>query len=135
MISDKNPFLSLFILRNICSGYLLDSNKYPRHIFLGILNTALFDFSNYQDFHLELWIRSIQIVVVTKFVGISNVGIKRVDCNLLVFTPCNFGKTHRIQQEKSIVDPFIMKSCTILTSDLVYPLLDIQFDTTVKFRY
>ena len=33
-------------------------------------------------FHLEVRIRSIQIVVITSFVVISNAGIKRVDCSL-----------------------------------------------------
>ena len=81
MISDKNPFLSLFTLRNILSIFTQrgDSNKYPQHMFLRILNTILFNFSNYQ-FHLELRIRSIQIVVITSFVVISNIGKLRVDC-------------------------------------------------------
>ena len=87
MIRDKNHFLSLFTLRNVRCGYLLkspqlgDSNKYPQLniMFLGILNTKLFNFSN-NPFILELKIRSIQIVVITSFVIISNVGIKRVDC-------------------------------------------------------
>ena len=87
MISDKNPFHSLFTLRNICCGFLLesprrgDSNKYPRHIFLGILNTIMFNFSN-NPFHLELKIRSIQTVVITSFVVMSKVGMKRIDCRI-----------------------------------------------------
>ena len=40
---------------------------------------TLFNFSN-NSFHIELKIRSIQTVVLTSFVVISNVGIKRVDC-------------------------------------------------------
>ena len=48
-------------------------------MFLGILNTIWFHFSN-NPFHLELMIRSIQIVVITSFVIIWNVGIKRVGC-------------------------------------------------------
>ena len=85
MISGKNPFLSLFTLRNICCGYLLesprrgDSNKCPRHMFSEILNTILSNFSN-NPFHLELRNRYIQIVVITSFVVISNVGIKRIHC-------------------------------------------------------
>ena len=85
MISDKNPFLPLFTLRNIRCGYSLesprrrDSNKYPQHMFLGILNTILFNFSN-NPFQLQLKIRSIQIVVMMGVVVKSNVGIKRVDC-------------------------------------------------------
>ena len=72
-------FFSLFTLRNICRGYLLDSprrgdsNKYPQHKFLGVLNTVFLNISNYLS-HLELRNRSIQIVVI------SNVGIKRFDC-------------------------------------------------------
>ena len=90
MLSDKNPFLSLFIIRNLCRGYLLespgrgDSNKYPRHIFLGILNSILFNFSSTcNSFHLALRFRSIQIVIITSFVVISDVDIKRVDCNII----------------------------------------------------
>ena len=85
MISDKNHFLSLCTL-NICCGYLLESHrrgyssKYPRHMFLGILNTILFNFSN-NPIHIELRIRSIHIAVITSFV-VSNVGIKRVYCTL-----------------------------------------------------
>ena len=56
-----------------------DSNKYPQHMFLGVLNTVFLNISNYLP-HLELWNRSIQTVVVTNFVIISNVGIKRFDC-------------------------------------------------------
>ena len=51
-------------------------------MFLGIFNTILFNFSN-NPFHLELKIRSIQIVVITSFVVISNVGIKKVNCSSL----------------------------------------------------
>ena len=51
-------------------------------MFLGILNTILFDFYN-NPFHLELKIRSIQIVVITSYVVISNVGINRANCILL----------------------------------------------------
>ena len=82
MISYKNSFLSLFTPRNICCGYMLespplrgDSNIYPQHMFLGILNTILFNFSN-NLFHLELRICCIQIVIITSFVVISNVGYK-----------------------------------------------------------
>ena len=80
----------LFTLRNTCCGYLLespqrgDSNKYPRHVFLGILITILFNFSN-NPFHLELKIRSVQNVVITSFVVISNVGIKRFDCSSTIY--------------------------------------------------
>ena len=52
-------------------------------MFLGMLNTILFNFSN-NPFHFELKIRSIQIVVITSSVVISNVGIKRVDRNMKV---------------------------------------------------
>ena len=48
-------------------------------MFLGILNKILFNFSN-NPFHLQLRITSIQIVVITSYVVISSVGIKRVDC-------------------------------------------------------
>ena len=65
-------------------------------MFLGILNTILFKFSN-NPFHLELRNRLIQIVVITSFVVISNVGIKRVDCTALL-PPCSTScllKRHR----------------------------------------
>ena len=48
-------------------------------MFLGVLNTVFLNISNYLP-HLELSNRSIQIVVITNFVVISNVGIKRFDC-------------------------------------------------------
>ena len=53
-----------------------DSNKYPQQMFLGVLNTVFLNISNYLP-HLELRNRSTQIVVVTNFVVISNIGIKR----------------------------------------------------------
>ena len=59
-----------------------DSNKYPQHMFLGILNTVVLNISNYLP---QLIISSIQIVVLTSFVVLSNVGIKRLDCK----TSCN----------------------------------------------
>ena len=80
MINDKKLFFPLFTPRNICCGYLLespqlcDSNKYPQHMFLRVLNTAILNISNYLP-HLELRDRSIQIVMITNFVIISNVGI------------------------------------------------------------
>ena len=56
-----------------------DSNKYPQHMFLGVLNTVFFNISNYLS-HLQLRNRSVQIVIVTNFLVISSVGIKRFDC-------------------------------------------------------
>ena len=47
-------------------------------MFLGILNTVLFNFSS-NPFILELKIRSIQVVVITSFIVLSNVCIKRLD--------------------------------------------------------
>ena len=85
MIKSRFP---LFTPRNICCGYLLespqrgDSNKYPKHMFLGVLNTIFLNIPNYLP-HLELRNRSILIVLITNFVVISNVSIKRVDCNSL----------------------------------------------------
>ena len=51
-------------------------------MFLGVLKTVFLSISNYLP--LELRNRSIQIVVVTHFVVISNVGIKRFDCTLKI---------------------------------------------------
>ena len=48
-------------------------------MFLIVLYTIFSNISNYPS-HLELKIRSIQIVVITSFVVISNIGIKRVYC-------------------------------------------------------
>ena len=85
MLNGKKLFFPMFTPRNLCCGYLLesprrgDSNKYPQHMFLGVLNTVFLSISNYLP-HLELRNRSIQIVVVTNFVVISNVDIKRFDC-------------------------------------------------------
>ena len=55
-----------------------DSNRYPQHTFLEVLNTVFLNISNYLP-HLELRNRSIQIVVTTNFVVISHVSIKRFD--------------------------------------------------------
>ena len=88
MINDKKLFFSLFTPRNICCGYLLkspqrgNSDKYPQHMFLGVLNTIFLSISNYLP-HFDLRNHSIQIIVITSFVVISNVGIKRVGCTLL----------------------------------------------------
>ena len=51
-------------------------------MFLGVLNTVFLNISNYLP-HLEPGNRSIQIVVITNFVVISNVGIKRFDCTMV----------------------------------------------------
>ena len=48
-------------------------------MFLGVLNTVFLNISNYLP-HLELRNRPIQKVIVTNFVVISNVGIKRFNC-------------------------------------------------------
>ena len=52
-------------------------------MFLGVLNTVFLNISNYLP-HLELRNRSIQIVVITNFFVILNVGIKRFDCNMFL---------------------------------------------------
>ena len=85
MINDKKLLSPLFTPRSICCGYLLesprrgDSNKYPQHMLLGVINTVFLNISNWLS-HLGLGNRSIQIVVITNFVVISNVGIERFDC-------------------------------------------------------
>ena len=86
MINDKKLFFPIFTPRNICCGYLLespqrgDSKKYPQHMFLGVLNTVfLKQITNYLPY-LKLRNHSIQIVVITNFVVLPNVGIKRFDC-------------------------------------------------------
>ena len=87
MIDDKKVFFPWFTPRNIYCGCLLesphwgDSNKYPQHMFLGVLNTIFLNIFNYLP-HLELRNRSIQIVVIVNSVIESNVGIKRFDCIL-----------------------------------------------------
>ena len=48
-------------------------------MFPGVLNTVFLNISNHLP-HLELRNHSIQIVVITNFVVISNVGIKRFNC-------------------------------------------------------
>ena len=81
MINDKKLFFPLFTPRNIGEG---DSNKYPQHVFLGVFNTVVFfNFSNRLP-HLEPRNHSIQIAVITNFIVIFNVGIKRFDCNILL---------------------------------------------------
>ena len=87
MINDKKLFPP-YLLQEKCCGYLLesphwgDSNKYHQHMFLGVLNTVFLNSSNYLA-HLELRNLSIQIFVITNFVVISNVGIKKFDCEIL----------------------------------------------------
>ena len=51
-----------------------------KHMFLRVLNTVFLNISNYLP-HLDLRNRSIQTVIVMNFVVISNVSIKRFDCN------------------------------------------------------
>ena len=51
---------------------------------LGVLNTVLLNISNYLP-HLEVRNCSMQIVVITNFVAISNVGIKRADCSRICY--------------------------------------------------
>ena len=84
-------FVFLISPRNICCGYLLesphrgDSNKYPQHMLLEILNATFLNISNNSS-HLELRICSIQTVVITSFVVISNVGLEMVDCTRKITT-------------------------------------------------
>ena len=51
-----------------------DPYAYPQHMFLGVLNTVFLNISNFLP-HLELRNRSIQIVVITDCVVISNVEV------------------------------------------------------------
>ena len=51
-------------------------------MFLGVMNTVFLNISNYLP-HIELRNCSIQIVVLTNFVVISNAGIKRFDCTMM----------------------------------------------------
>ena len=74
MINDQTLFFFLlFTPRNMCCGYLLkwpqqgDSNKYPQHMFLGVLNTIFLNIFNYLP-HLDLRNRTIQIIVIMNFV-------------------------------------------------------------------
>ena len=91
IINYKTPF-SPYLLQETCYGYLLesphwgDSNKYPQHMFLGLLNTIILNISNCLP-QFELRNCSILIVVITNFVVISNVSIKRADCLRLSYNP------------------------------------------------
>ena len=80
LVNSKTPLLWIFI--RIAPPWRGDSNKYPRHMFLGVLNTVILNISNYLP-HLVLRNCSIQIVVIVNFVIISNVGIKRFDCTMI----------------------------------------------------
>ena len=53
-------------------------------MFLGVLNTVFLNISNYLP-HLEIRNCSFQNVVLTNFVVISNVGIKRFGCTNITF--------------------------------------------------
>ena len=81
------------------------SNKYPQHMFLGVLNTEFLNSSNYLP-HLELRNRSAQIVVVANFVVISSVGIKRFDCT------CWFEPSLAAFDETSLMVTWLILSCS-----------------------
>ena len=76
MINDKKLSFP-FLLQETCCGYLWEwpqwgnSNKYPQHMFLGVLNIIFLNISNYLP-HLELRNRSIQIVVKPNFVIVAS---------------------------------------------------------------
>ena len=59
-----------------------DSNKYPQNMFPWFIKYHIFSIPNYLPHH-ELKIHSIQIVFITRFVIISDVGIERVGCNMI----------------------------------------------------
>ena len=85
MICKKLCFI-LLSSQNICFGYLLElpqlgnSNKYPKHILLEVLMQYSYIISHELS-PFQRRFCCIQIVIITKFVVVSSVGIKRVDCN------------------------------------------------------
>ena len=93
-----------------------ESNNYPWHMFLGILNTVLFNFSN-NPFQLKPKICSIQIVVIKSFVVISNVGIKRGDCIYKIYI-------------STLIQPDQINSLVIITD----PLCGFDSDRTAHFK-
>ena len=72
-----------------------------------VLNTIFFNFSNI-PFPLQLKISSIQIVVLTSFVELSNVGIKRVDCIIIIKAALSLKVNTNINDERSSVNNFKM---------------------------
>ena len=85
----KAFFFPSFTPRYICRGCLLetprrgDSNTYPQIMFLGVSNTLFLNTSKYLP-HLALRNRSIQIVDITNFVVLSNLGLKRFNCIMFI---------------------------------------------------
>ena len=84
MICKKYLVLFLYPHRTICFGYLLespqrgDSNKYPKHMLLEVLMQYSCIISRWLS-ALERMFRESQIIIITNFVVVSSVGIKRVD--------------------------------------------------------
>ena len=100
-------------------------------MFLGVLNTVFLNISNYLP-HLELRNCSIQIVVIMNFVVISNVGIKRFDCIILLWT--FFASI----KETSVALLIVNRGTGLSVSSLVKGFLVMDLGSlcnTVKFRY
>ena len=79
-------------------------------MFLEVLNTVFLNISNYLP-HLEIRNRSIQIVIITNFVVITNVGIKRFDCNLQYVL--------KIKKSHILVLSPLSKACSSLSDNAV----------------
>ena len=78
--------LALFLFpHRTCFGYLLElpqrgnSNKYPKHMLLEVLMQYSCIISHYLS-PLKRRFRDIQIVILTNFVIVLSIGIKKVDC-------------------------------------------------------
>ena len=79
MLCNLRPVFSYPLTKHTYIFSRIASIKYPQHMFLGLLNTVWLNISNF-PFHFDLSIHSIQIFVITSFVIILHVGIKRIGC-------------------------------------------------------
>ena len=74
----KRAQIAAFYAIMSCESERADSYKYSQQLFFVVSYSILY-ISDYLP-HIELRNHSIQIVGITNFVVISNVGIKRFDC-------------------------------------------------------
>ena len=84
------PCFTLTSLQNVYFGYLLesprwgDSNKYPKHMLLEVLNNNVPAYFLINCYLLRVGFRASLIVSITSVFVVSSVGIIRVDCTI----PC-----------------------------------------------
>ena len=119
--------LVLFLFQNICFGYLLespywgDSNKYPKHMLLEVLMQYSCIVFHYLS-SLEQRFRDIQIVIITNFVVVSNVAIKRADSIVKILSR-NYRNWYNQFYPKCLDTSFYHNRPTFWTKTFSYPLI------------